>query len=44
MEELIASSVIIVDKHKGPTSHQITDWLKKLFQVKKAGHAGTLEF
>lgn len=37
------NSVIIVDKHAGPTSYQITDWIKKIFQAKKAGHAGTLE-
>ena len=43
MEELINSSVIIVDKHRGPTSHTITSWVKEIFGVKKAGHAGTLE-
>jgi len=43
IEELIKSSVIIVDKHAGPTSHQITDWTKKIFSVKKAGHTGTLD-
>ncbi|MEM5766489.1 MAG: tRNA pseudouridine synthase A [Candidatus Aenigmatarchaeota archaeon] len=43
IEELIKNSVIICDKHSGPTSHQITDWIKKIFEVKKAGHAGTLE-
>jgi len=43
IEELIKSSVIIVDKHKGPTSHQITDWIKKMFQLKKCGHCGTLD-
>ena len=43
IEELIENSVIIVDKHKGPTSHQISYWLKEIFSVKKAGHAGTLE-
>ena len=43
IEEHIQNSVIIVDKHSGPTSHQITDWIKKIFQVKKAGHSGTLE-
>lgn len=43
VEELIKSSVIIIDKHAGPTSHQITDWVKKIFQVKKAGHSGTLD-
>lgn len=43
IEDSIKNSVIIVDKHSGPTSHQITDWSKKIFQVKKAGHTGTLE-
>ena len=43
VEEAIKNSVIIIDKNSGPTSHQITDWTKKIFQVKKAGHSGTLE-
>ncbi|MEM5829650.1 MAG: RNA-guided pseudouridylation complex pseudouridine synthase subunit Cbf5 [Candidatus Aenigmatarchaeota archaeon] len=43
IEELIKSSVIIVDKHAGPTSHQVTAWVKEIFGVKKAGHAGTLD-
>jgi H/ACA ribonucleoprotein complex subunit 4 len=43
VEELIKSSVIIVDKHAGPTSHQVTAWVKEIFSAKKAGHAGTLD-
>lgn len=43
VEELIRSSVVIVDKHSGPTSHQVTQWVKEIFGVKKAGHAGTLD-
>lgn len=43
IEELIKTSVITVDKHSGPTSHTVTDWVKNIFQVKKAGHAGTLD-
>lgn len=43
IEELIESSLIVLDKHTGPTSHQITAWVKDIFNVKKAGHAGTLE-
>src|SRR5437867_1053207 len=42
-EELIKTSVIIVDKNAGPTSHDVTDWVKKIFQVSKAGHSGTLD-
>jgi H/ACA ribonucleoprotein complex subunit 4 len=41
--ELIDSSVIILDKHAGPTSHQISLWVKEIFQAKKVGHAGTLD-
>jgi H/ACA ribonucleoprotein complex subunit 4 len=43
IEELIKSCVLIVDKHSGPTSHQVTAWVKEIFRVKKAGHAGTLD-
>ena len=43
MEERIKNSVIIVDKHAGPTSHQVTDWTKKVFGLNKAGHSGTLD-
>ena len=43
VEEHIKNSVVIVDKHSGPTSHQITAWVKEIFGVKKAGHAGTLD-
>lgn len=43
VEEQIKNSVLIVDKHSGPTSHQINAWVKDIFKVKKAGHAGTLE-
>ncbi len=43
IEELIKSSVIVVDKHSGPTSHQITAWVGNIFNVEKTGHAGTLD-
>jgi len=43
IDELIKSSVVIVDKHSGPTSHQITKWVADMLGVKKAGHAGTLD-
>jgi H/ACA ribonucleoprotein complex subunit 4 len=43
IEELIESCVIILDKHPGPTSHQISLWVKEIFQAKKVGHAGTLD-
>lgn len=35
--------VLIVDKPKGPTSHDIVDFIRKRFRAKKVGHAGTLD-
>ena len=43
IKELITSGCIIVDKPSGPSSHQITAWVRDIFQVKKAGHGGTLD-
>ena len=43
VEELIKTSVMICDKHSGPTSHQITAWVKEIFQVNHCGHSGTLD-
>ncbi|MCD6576367.1 MAG: RNA-guided pseudouridylation complex pseudouridine synthase subunit Cbf5 [Nanoarchaeota archaeon] len=43
IEEYIKNGVINLDKPKGPTSHQVSDWVKKILHVKKAGHGGTLD-
>jgi len=43
IEELIASCIIVVDKHPGPTSHQITRWTGDIFGAKNPGHTGTLD-
>ena len=43
IEELIESCVVVVDKHSGPTSHQVTAWTGQIFGVEKTGHAGTLD-
>lgn len=43
IEELVSSCVINVDKHSGPTSHQVTAWAAKILEEKKSGHAGTLD-
>jgi tRNA pseudouridine55 synthase len=34
---------ILVDKPAGPTSHDVVDMIRDNFQVKKAGHCGTLD-
>ncbi len=43
IEELIKSCVIIVDKHAGPTSHQVSAWMRDIFNIKSSGHSGTLD-
>lgn len=35
--------VLLVDKPKGITSHDVVDECRKIFQIKKVGHAGTLD-
>ena len=35
--------VILVNKHKGVTSHDIVFKIRKLYGTKKVGHTGTLD-
>ncbi len=39
----IKNGLIILDKPKGPTSHQAAAWVRDIFNLKKAGHSGTLD-
>jgi H/ACA ribonucleoprotein complex subunit 4 len=41
--ERIKSGVVIIDKPSGPTSHQISAWVKEILNIEKAGHSGTLD-
>ena len=41
--ERIRLGVVIVDKPAGPTSHQVSAWVRDMFEVRKAGHSGTLD-
>jgi len=34
---------ILIDKPAGPTSHDVVDAIRHQFQIKKAGHCGTLD-
>jgi tRNA pseudouridine55 synthase len=34
---------LLVDKPAGPTSHDVVDNIRRQFQIKKAGHCGTLD-
>jgi tRNA pseudouridine55 synthase len=35
--------ILVVDKPKGWTSHDVVDFIRKRFSLKKVGHAGTLD-
>ncbi len=42
-EELLDRCFVVVDKPFGPTSNQVSGWLKKELDRKKTGHFGTLD-
>ncbi len=42
-KEIITYGVVNIDKPRGPTSHQTSDYVQKILDIKKAGHSGTLE-
>jgi len=35
--------ILIVDKPKGITSHDVVDFIRRRFRIKKVGHSGTLD-
>jgi H/ACA ribonucleoprotein complex subunit 4 len=43
MGELLECSFILLDKPAGPSSHEVTAYVKKLLGARKTGHAGTLD-
>lgn len=43
LEETIKRGIIFLDKPSGPTSHQVISWVKRILDVDKAGHSGTLD-
>ncbi len=42
-EEIINYGIINIDKPKGPTSHQVSDFVQKILHINKSGHSGTLD-
>ena len=42
-EEIINYGIVNIDKPKGPTSHQVSDYVQKILGITKSGHSGTLE-
>ena len=43
VKDLLSTGVINLNKPMGPTSHQVSAWVKNIFGVKKMGHGGTLD-
>ena len=43
IEELLNNGIIVLDKWQGPTSHDVTATIKKMLNLNKTGHAGTLD-
>lgn len=43
VEELLEYGVVVIDKPKGPTTHQTADFVKQILHLKKCGHSGSLD-
>src|SRR3989338_6861985 len=43
VETLLNFGVINLNKPSGPTSHQVADYVKKMLNLDKVGHGGTLD-
>ena len=43
IKEHIRFGIINLDKPAGPSSHEVTAWVKRILSIEKAGHGGTLE-
>ena len=43
IEQLLDYGLILIDKPPGPTSHEVVAWAKRILEIPKAGHSGTLD-
>jgi H/ACA ribonucleoprotein complex subunit 4 len=43
VQQLLDYGFILLDKPNGPTSHETVAWIKKILNIPKAGHSGTLD-
>jgi len=43
IKDYIRLGIINLDKTAGPSSHEITAWVKRILNITHAGHGGTLE-
>lgn len=43
IESLLYYGLVLTDKPAGPTSHEVVAWMKRILEIEKAGHSGTLD-
>lgn len=43
VSDLLKYGLIPLDKPRGPSSHEVVAWVRKLLSVDRAGHSGTLD-
>ena len=43
IESLMYYGLLLIDKPAGPTSHEVVAWVKRILEIDKAGHSGTLD-
>lgn len=43
INELLYYGLVLIDKPAGPTSHEVVAWVKRILEIEKAGHSGTLD-
>lgn len=43
IQEYMRFGIINLDKPSGPSSHEVTAWVKRILSLESAGHGGTLE-
>ena len=43
IKDYMRFGIINLDKPAGPSSHEVTAWLKRILGLERAGHGGTLE-
>ena len=43
IEQLLQYGIILLDKPPGPTSHETVAWTKRILELPKVGHSGTLD-
>jgi len=43
IHSLLDYGIIPLDKPRGPTSHEVVSWVRKMLSAEKAGHSGTLD-